>query len=224
MLPSNKIVISLGGSVINPSKPDISHIEEFAGILRKNPSKFIIFVGGGGLARDFQKIASKNMEASHELLDELGIIATKINAELLKAKFGDIADKNLILDPNKKLMLKRKVAVGGGWKPGASTDDCAVRCAAANNIRTIVNISNTTHIYDKHPRKHMDAKPLTRTTWKVIQSLVGTEWIPGLNMPFDPIATKLAAKKKMKMVFLGPSLKNFSNYLSGKEFEGTVVD
>ena len=208
---------------MNPSKPDLDFIEKFVETIESHHLRFVVFIGGGGLSRQFQQIASQNMKTSNFILDELGIVATRINASLLKSEFGSIAEEKIILDPNKKLIMKRKVAVGGGWKPGASTDDCAVRFAAANKIRTVINISNTNFIYDKDPKKYPEAKPLRKTSWKVIQKIVGKKWKPGLHVPFDPVATRLASKKKIKMVFLGPDIGNFRNYLAGKDFNGTIV-
>lgn len=221
MARSDRLVISIGGSVIHSNKPDFNFMEKFAELVRKDNRKFIVFTGGGTLSREFQRIASENMEADSALLDELGIVATKVNALLLKSVLGDIAYPDLITEPSQK--VNAKIAVGMGWKPGFSTDHCAVKSAIANNVNTVINISNISHVHDKDPRMHKDAKPMEKVSWRQMRKIVGDKWIPGMNTPFDPEATKLASENRIKVVFLGPNISNIKAYLAGKKFEGTII-
>ncbi len=226
MASSDKFVISLGGSLINPGKIDDKLISLFSLIVRKHArlgKKFIIFTGGGWLTREFQRIALTCSNLSNEILDHIGIQPTRINAALLQDTLKDLAEPEIITDPSKKLRLKKHVAVGGGWKPGASTDHCAVTFAVTHSIGLVINLSNTRYVYDSDPSVNKNAKPLKELSWEKMQELMGNNWTPGMNKPFDPIATKLAAKNKLTVVFLGPDLKNLDRYLCGKTFEGTVV-
>jgi uridylate kinase len=61
-------------------------------------------------------------------------------------------------------------------------------------------------------------------TWPELQAIVGEEWSPGLNAPFDPIATKEATTLQLKVTILGPDLKNLQNFLENKEFKGTTIN
>jgi ubiquinone/menaquinone biosynthesis C-methylase UbiE len=57
-----------------------------------------------------------------------------------------------------------------------------------------------------------------------MQSLIGTEWSPGINAPFDPIAAKLAKKLDLTVIVAnGKSFKNLENILDGNAFKGTVI-
>ena len=60
------VVISLGGSIIYPDEPDYSLMEEFKGLIKEfiNESNFIIYCGGGKLARNLQKEASSKGDVS----------------------------------------------------------------------------------------------------------------------------------------------------------------
>ncbi|MBI3335125.1 MAG: hypothetical protein HY001_01330 [Candidatus Portnoybacteria bacterium] len=61
-------------------------------------------------------------------------------------------------------------------------------------------------------------------TWKDFQKLVGTKWVPGAHVPFDPVASKLASQWRLDLVVMkGSDLANLKNYLSGKKFKGTIV-
>ena len=89
----------------------------------------------------------------------------------------------------------------------------------------VINFSNTDYIYDKDPNKYKDAKKLEKLDWKSMQKLVGTKWKAGANHPFDPIATKVAKKLKLKLVFMnGRNIKNMDNFLKGKKFKGSLVE
>jgi uridylate kinase len=44
-----------------------------------------------------------------------------------------------------------------------------------------------------------------------------------MSAPFDPIASEKAQKAGIIVAVLGASIKNLENYLSGREFEGTII-
>ena len=60
--------------------------------------------------------------------------------------------------------------------------------------------------------------------WNNFRKIVGNKWEPGLNAPFDPIASRLAQRSKMKLALMGKNIGNLRNFLSGKEFKGSVVE
>jgi len=220
------IVISLGGSLIVPDKIDIQFLKKFKkSILNfvKKGNKAIIVCGGGKTCRNYYKAAEKIKKISNIELDKLGIKATAINAELLRVIFGKKAYKEVVPDYNTK-NLKFKILFGCGHLPGSSSDLDAVMWAKNYKADYMINLSNTNYIYTKDPNKYKDAKKLETLTWNQLQKIIGTKWVSGLNAPFDPTAIKLAKKLKLKVIFLnGRNLKNFENFLNGKEFKASVV-
>jgi len=53
---------------------------------------------------------------------------------------------------------------------------------------------------------------------------VGNKWTPGMNVPFYPIASRLADKWNMEVVIAkGTDLKNLKKILEHKKFVGTVI-
>jgi len=219
------IVMSLGGSVIVPDKLDVKFLKNFKKIIEKFIEKeyrFVIFCGGGKLARNFQKSASK-YKFSNEELDWLGIYATRINANLTKKLFGNIAENTIIQNPTKKIKFNKKIIFASGWKPGWSTDYDAVLVAKNLKIKTIINMSNINYVYEKDPKKVKGGKKIKNISWKEFRKIVGNKWKAGLNMPFDPVAAKEAEKLKLKAIIIGKDLKNFENLLSNKKFEGTII-
>ena len=54
--------------------------------------------------------------------------------------------------------------------------------------------------------------------------MVGNTWDPGMNVPFDPVASRMAHQSKMKVALLnGNNIKNLDALLSEKKFIGTVI-
>jgi uridylate kinase len=54
--------------------------------------------------------------------------------------------------------------------------------------------------------------------------LIPVEWNPGLNSPFDPIASKMAEGEEMEVVIMnGKPIDNLAKYLNGEKFLGTVI-
>ncbi len=227
IMNNKKIIISLGGSLIHPKSIDVEFCKAFKQLIEAYLTKgyqFIIYCGGGALARTLQESASSIQKLSDEQKDWLGIEATKINAYFIKSIFDEKNTYELIIsDPTQPIETTKPLIICSGWKPGWSTDYDAVLIAKNQGSDTIINMSNIDYVYDKDPNKHDDAQKIKEISWKDFQKLVGEKWSPGLNMPFDPIASKEAAKNKNKVIIIGKDLKNLENALQGNDFEGTII-
>ena len=127
-------------------------------------------------------------------------------------------------DPRKRIAFREKILIAAGWEPGFSTDYDAVLLARQFKVSTLVNLSDVDYVYDKDPKYHRSAKPIKNMGWKKFRSIVGNKWDPGLNKPFDPIASREAQKLGMRVVIMkGSGLKNLDSFLSGGKFRGTVI-
>jgi len=227
MLKNKNIVISMGGSLIVPNEINAEWINSFKKIIEKHISKgykFIIITGGGKTARNYQAAAKKITELTRDDLDWLGIHATRINAHFIRTIFRDFACPKIIKNPNEKIIFKEKILIAAGWKPGFSTDYDAVLIAKNLKIKKIVNLSNIDYVYDKDPNKFKDAKKIKNIYWKEFRKIVGDKWDPGLNSPFDPVASKEAEKLKMEVAIInGSNLDNFEKYLGEQNFVGSII-
>ncbi|MBS1267243.1 MAG: Uridylate kinase [Candidatus Woesearchaeota archaeon] len=222
-----KIVISLGGSIAVPDNVDVKLLIDFRKLIVsyiKKGYKFVIVVGGGKVCRRYQKAACQITDLHPDDLDWLGIHATRLNAHLLRTIFRDYAHKIVIKDPTDEIDFKEDILIAGGWKPGRSTDNTAVMLAKKFGIKTVINLTNIDHVYDKDPRFNKDAKPLDNISWENFLKITGEKWDPGKNVPFDPVASKLASQAHIQVLIMnGQNMNNLKNYLEEKEFEGTVV-
>ena len=220
------LILSVGGSIIVPDKPDYFFLGEFKNFVIRhlNKYKFIIMCGGGKTNSYYNTAAKRVSKISNDDLDWLGIMASRLNAELMRTIFGELAHNKVIYDLTKKISTKKKVIIGAGYKPGWSTDYDAVLIAGQFNVKKILNLTNIAYVYDKDPKKFKDVKKLFNISWKEYRKIIGRKWLPRMNVPFDPIASKEAQKLKLQVVILkGTNLKNVENYILGKDFDGTVI-
>jgi len=232
-MPDEKIfVISLGGSIIipEPGKIDFRFLKKFRQLVLKfikKRWKFIIVVGGGKTCRLYQKAALKITKIPPEELDWLGIYATKLNAYLLKIIFEKEALPIILDNPYKKTkkeLLKKPVIIASGWKPGWSTDYVTVLLAKRFGVKTIINASNISFLYEKDIKIYKEAKKISEISWPGYQKIIGKRWHPGTSFPFDPIAAKKAKKLNLKVIIVkGTNLENLEKVLASQKFKGTII-
>ena len=225
---SAPIVLSVGGSIVVPKTGiDIEYLHAFRSLIQREVKKgkrFIIVVGGGHTAREYQNAANAVVHLNAEDVDWLGIHATRLNGHLLRALFRDIAIHRVVKDPTRPLAWHDSVLIAAGWKPGWSTDYIAVRLAKKYKASQILNLTNIDSVYDKDPSKFEDAEPFKDISWTAFRKIVGSKWVPGANAPFDPIASKLAHRWGLNVVIAnGKDLKNVQNILDGKKYVGTMI-
>jgi uridylate kinase len=212
------VVMSVGGSLINPGQIQIDFLRRLKSFVDKSPHRFILVCGGGYNARAYPN-AAKEFGVNNEGRDWIGIAATVLNAELVRHIFRALP----VQQAPKRLSFK-KVLVAAGWKPGCSTDYDAVLWAKKCGARDIINLSNTDYVYTKDPKKFSDARPLKSVSWKEYRKMIASEWSAGLSTPFDPVASRAAEKFKMRVFCInGQKLEQLGKALSGKSFVGTVI-
>jgi uridylate kinase len=218
-----KVVISVGGSLLVPDGIDEKALLSLKVFVEKNDNtRFFIVVGGGKVCREYQFAAQKIGCASAIDQDWIGVAATRLNAHLVRSVISE-TDDDIITNPTTKITTKKRVLVAAGWKPGHSTDYDTVLLAENVGASTIINMTNVDYLYDKDPRQK-GAKRIKHATWKELQQIVGTTWKPGLNMPFDPVATTKAAQLKLKLYLIGPDMTNLQKILENKPFSGTTIE
>jgi uridylate kinase len=224
---NNRTVISLGGSLVVPNGIDTEFLHTFTTLISQeaiNGKEFAIVVGGGKVARDYRDALTALGINDTDILDWQGIYATRLNAELVRLAFKDSAEPEIFLAPEQASFKNKRVLIGGGWKPGHSSDGAAVGLAKVLNATTLINLSNIDYVYTDDPRKNPEAKPIEKISWAEFRKLLPTEWNPGVNAPFDPVAAKMAEEINLSVVVMnGKNLENLSAYLTGASFMGTVI-
>jgi uridylate kinase len=222
------VVISLGGSIVVPEEIDVRFLKKFRRLILSQARKgrrFVIIVGGGKTCRKYQGAAKEMANPTQEELDWIGIHSTRLNAQLMHTALRGAAHPLVLRNYNEKVRPNKPVIIACGWKPGWSTDYDAVMWARNFKSHTIINLSDVDYIYDRDPDFHRDARIIRTFAWKDFRKLVGNKWRPGLNVPFDPVASREAQKLSLKIAIMnGRNLRNLESFLDGKPFRGTVIE
>lgn len=227
---NNIQILDLGGSIVAPDHIDTDFIKKFKIFLTEwleaDPArKAILIIGGGGAARKYQTAYREiDPNPTHDDQDWIGIMATRLNGQLLKGVFKDYCLDDVIIDPETEGTFKGRVMVAAGWKPGFSTDYDSVVLAKRFGASTVLSLSNIAKIYTDDPKTNPEAKPVDAMSWDDYKELCGDEWTPGKNIPFDPVATKLAAELGLTVIAAaGKDLDNLHKIFNNQEFFGTTI-
>lgn len=225
-----RIIVSLGGSLLVPESIDARFVAQFKKFILEHIDRgyrFILVIGGGKTARKYIEAAAAVTDINDEDKDWLGIHATRMNAHLVRTIFREQAHPRINTNPHDLedfYSVKEPIMVAAGWRPGRSTDYVAVVLGKYLGVKYIINLSNVERVYDKDPRTHAGAVAFEHLSWKAFRKIICDTWNPGMNTPFDPIASQMAEEEGMEVAVLhGGDLDNVAKYLAGKPCIGTII-
>lgn len=224
------IIIALGGSIVVPNGginiEYLTKFKEFILSFLREGRRFIVVMGGGAIARQYQNAAAQITNLSDEDKDWLGIHATRLNAHLLRAIFFDVAYPVVIDNPTKEIedLDKHALFIASGWRPGWSTDYIAVMLAKRFGAKEFICATSVPYVYDDDVEKNTNAKPIPKISWADYRKIVGDVWTPGMRAPVDPVAARLSQEEGIEaIVVLGTDLLNLGKAIRGEEFKGSVI-
>ncbi len=221
------VVISLGGSIISSNGLNLKFMQEFVNTVRKMEDKcrFGIVVGGGMLARTYIS-ALREYNVNDNILDEIGINATRMNALALSSFLPD-SNSKIPTTVNDAAEFSRiyRFTVMGGTEPGHTTDTVATLLAERIGASTLINATSVDGVYTDDPRKNPKAKKLDRMTYDEAISLALEKSIgAGPNVFMDLTALNIAKRSKIKIyVTSGLELSEYSNIILKGETKGTLI-
>ncbi len=225
----DKVVVSIGGSVLIPEKDDAVYIKALADMLREVSKEVCLMVvcGGGKIAR-YYTTTGKDLGGTDYQLDELGIGATRLNAGLLSIALGDAGFGGkvpLTAEECASMVTPGKIAIMGGTEPGHTTDAVAAMIAKIVGADRIVNASNVDAVYSDDPRKNPDAKRFSRMTIDQLKEVVYDEHGAGKSSVFDPLGVRIAKESRIDILMVnGRDFTELKNAILGREIKGTYVD
>jgi uridylate kinase len=209
-----KISLSLGGSLLTgkTTKPyvklDPETYRRYAEALKElhnQGHEIMVVCGGGKPARHFIEV-SRQLGGSRDVQDLLGVKATHVNALLMMSALGIHADQNRIYQRGSDIRhaQKGRILVGGGYRPGSSTDYRAVIFAEKMGADLIINATDVPGVYDRNPEKHLDAVKLGELTFDQLEMIIkeNTKQAPGEYGLFDLKAVRLARRTGIPVVFI----------------------
>ncbi len=207
-----KFVLKIGGSLLFDENQnfDIPRFKAFAQVVRQIKHlkhELIIVVGGGVLAKLFVE-KGKELEADHDALDQLGIAATWVCAQLLIASLYDISYFKPIMNEDELLSLQteNRLLIFGGLRPGQSTNAVAARVAELTKSPILVNVTDVDGVYDKDPKRIPGAKLLPKITINQLRELVASlAGEPGTYPLFDKRALEIIERAHIEVWFINGS-------------------
>ncbi len=223
-----RIVISIGGSVLVPDKSDRSYIESLAALLKELSKEYKIYVvvGGGKIARYYINVG-RALGADESYLDELGIAVTRLNARLLITALGDEVYDKPAKDFDEAVYAgeTHKIVIMGGTHPGHTTDAVAAMLGERIKIKRLVNATSVDGIYTSDPKKDKNAKRIEKLNYdRLIELTLKTRKGAGPNIVFDPLAARIVKRARIPLcVVNGRNLNALKNAIQGKEFYGSIV-
>jgi len=223
-----KVIISLGGSVLVPGEGDGRYLMDLADLLREVSSQVRVFAvtGGGRVARYYIE-TGRELGMPERALDELGIAVTRLNARLLAAALKGKANREPARGYAEAARLAKRypIVLMGGTRPGHTTDRVAASLGRFVHASRIVNATSVDGVYSADPKEHPDARLLPRLRFEELMALTG-EGHPaaGPRMVFDPVAARVLARDRIPLcVVHGRDLGALRNAILGRPFRGTVV-
>lgn len=222
------IVLSLGGSLIIPDEINVKYLKEFKKTVLENTKgyKFIVVCGGGSIARKY--IYALRETGMNEIFQSFaGISATRMNARFMSYFFRQNQERGI---PHKMKELKRYVkkfdVVFCGaleYKPHQTSDSTSAQIA--KEFKTIfINLTDVAGLHDKNPKKHKDAKFISKISWKDFHKMANKEkFTPGQHFVLDQTASKIIMENRITTYILGKDMKQLNALLKCKEFKGTKI-
>ncbi|MDP3986652.1 MAG: UMP kinase [Nanoarchaeota archaeon] len=222
------VVLSLGGSLIIPDDIDTKFLKSFKKTIFKHTKthKFVIVCGGGSIARKY--ISALKSEGLDEKLQSFsGISATRMNARFVSYFFNKNPEYGIPhdLESLKSNLKKHDIVFCGAleYKPKQTSDSASAE--VAKELKTFfINLTDVPGLYTKNPKKHKDAKIISRISWKEFDKMANaSKFQPGQHFVLDQTASKIIMKHKIPTYILGQDMRQLENVLKNKEFKGTLI-
>ncbi len=223
-----KVVVSLGGSVLVPGNDDARYLTDLAALLVEVSASARIFAvtGGGRLARYYIE-TGRALGAAERTLDEFGIEVTRLNARLLGAALRGKANRTPASTYAEAARLARRfpIVLMAGTRPGHTTDRVSASLARVVRADRIVNATSVDGVYSADPKTHPDARLLERIGFEELVRLAGERHeAAGPSVVFDPVAARVLARDRIPLrVVHGRDLSALRSAILGRPFHGTLV-
>ncbi|MDH5438911.1 MAG: UMP kinase [Candidatus Bathyarchaeota archaeon] len=199
-----RVVVRIGGSVVaSPPNPEI--MSKYAGLLRElkeQRHELVVVVGGGSVARDFIRIA-KDMGLSEFDQDEVAIGVSRLFAQLLAMKLGDLGSGSVptSVDEAVQGLNTGKIVVMGGVRPGMTTDAVAAMVAEQVGAELLVKATDVDGVFTRDPKKHPNAKKIDELDFDDLSRLFEeNRHKAGIHQILDSKAVKVLERSKVRMV------------------------
>lgn len=220
-------VISLGGSVVTEDPLDMKFIVEFGKMIASMPDdlKFGVVIGGGKLARSYIS-ALRGSGVNENILDEVGINATRMNALAVSTFIKDSNTKiPTTVNEAAEMMKVYRCVVMGGTEPGHTTDTVSALLAERTGAKVLINGTSVSGVFERDPNRYRDARQVRKLTYdEAIKMSVEGSLGAGPSVFMDVTSLAIAKRSGIRIeVIHGKDLEQYRKIISGKEHSGTTI-
>ena len=221
------IIISLGGSLINPRGIDTAYLKRFSTLIKRLSKKnsFVIVTGGGTTARTYIN-ALRQAGFQEPYLSSVGIEATKLHASLVAAFFHELRFPLVSLQEVEKELKKSSVVICGalGFTPNITSDADAAEIAEHLHAPLFINLTNVNGLYTKNPASK-GARLIQKISHEAFRKLAHKKaYRAGQHFVLDQTAATIISRARIKTLILnGKGLSYLEKALQGEKFLGTTI-
>jgi len=227
-------VFALGGSILAPDQPDVAYARAFAALAMERIAvgeRLAIVTGGGAPARRYIR-AAREVGASEDDLDRIGIDATRLNARFLATVLRRIAGPHVAdtvpvdVAEAARLAKSHALVVMGGTVPGHSTDYVAARLATEVGADHLYVLTNVDGVYTADPRSDPHATRLDRLDSGRLLEIVGDPtWTAGRAGVVDPRCARHVHDARLPLTVAdGRQIDALRRHLGGGPRVGSLVE
>lgn len=224
----DKVVISLGGSILIPGENDGKFLFDIAALLKEMLKSYQLYVvcGGGKVARYYINTA-RDMGAAEYDLDTLGIMTTRINAKMLQLALKDVSNSEIpeTVEEASRLGSAGKIVIMGGTVPGHTTDGVSASLAEAVGAARIVNATSVDSVYTADPKKDPHAKKISKMSFAELNEMLKEGHDAGKSGVFDAMGAEIVMRNHLPlMIVSGRNLEEMKKAISGStDIKGTII-
>ncbi len=225
------VVVGFGGSVVAPAELDNGFLADLADHIRAWAAdrRVFIVVGGGQAARRYIR-AARALGVAESELDRIGIMATRLNAQLIESivnpSTGGAAPAIPATTQEAASRNESGVVVMGGTDPGHSTDYVAAELAIRVGASRLVIATNVDGVYTADPRQDPTAERRPELSFGELLHIIREDKWTQAGAPgvIDAPASRLIASNGLTThVVDGRDLENVDKAVRGEAFKGTLV-
>lgn len=227
-MPPERVVISLGGSVLVPGEGDAEYLQTLAALLTRLADERSLFLvtGGGRPARSYIEVG-RDLGLDERGLDEMGIVITRLNARLVIQALGPKASPLVAesYEEAEEAGKRHPLVVMGGVRVSLTTDGVAAELAEHLQADRIVNATSVDGVYTTDPHRDPHATRIDRMSYDELAAIAGEPTgLAGPSMVFDPYATRVVRRAAIPLyVVHGRDLASLEGAVVGGAFVGTSV-
>lgn len=197
-------VIKISGSVFdwNVIGGSLPPLLDLFKRLHNEGHKLILVAGGGETARKYIELGRK-IGIDEATLDDIGLKAARLNAELLVGGLRDFAFPSVpeTLDGVAEAVTGGKIVAVGGFHPGHSTNAVAALIAEKVHANLFVNATDVDGVYTSDPKKDVGAKKLESVSVSELKRMLEHEEMrAGTYELLDLVALKIVERSDIKTV------------------------